>query len=107
MAEARDRHGQPFGAASAPPAQPPAWYAASSGRWRDWLTVLHPPYTAWHLSYVLIGAAMAPRFHLERLLATLIAIVFALLLLLFCARAAGWTFRHTTPASPPPVAAAR
>jgi hypothetical protein len=35
--------------------------------------VLHPPYTAWHLSYVLIGASMAPRFHLERLAATLIA----------------------------------
>jgi hypothetical protein len=35
--------------------------------------VLHPPYTAWHLSYVLIGASMAPRFHLERLVATLIA----------------------------------
>ena len=78
MAEARDPRGQPFGAAAAPSAhppsaQPPAWYAASPGKWRDWLTVLHPPYTAWHLSYVLIGAAMAPRFHLERLLATLIA----------------------------------
>ena len=35
--------------------------------------MLHPPYTAWHLSYVLIGAAIAPRFHLDRLLATLIA----------------------------------
>lgn len=51
----------------------PAWYAVSPGKWRDWVTVLHPPYTAWHLSYVLIGAALAPRFHLERLLATLIA----------------------------------
>ncbi len=82
MAEARDPRGQPFGAAAAPSAhppsaQPPAWYAASPGRWRDWLTVLHPPYTAWHLSYVLIGAAMAPRFHLERLLATLIAFALA------------------------------
>jgi hypothetical protein len=88
VAEAPDRPGQPFGAAAAPSAQPPsaqppsaqppsaqppAWYATSPGRWRDWLTVLHPPYTAWHLSYVLIGAAIAPRFHLERLLATLIA----------------------------------
>jgi hypothetical protein len=61
------------GAASAPVAPRPAWYAASPGKWRDWLTVLHPPYTAWHLSYVLIGAAMAPEFHLERLAATLIA----------------------------------
>ncbi len=51
----------------------PAWYAVPPGRWRDWLTVLHPPYTAWHLSYVLIGASLAPHFHLERLVATLIA----------------------------------
>lgn len=61
------------GAASAPAAPRPAWYAASPGKWRDWLTILHPPYTAWHLSYVLIGAALAPRFHVERLVATLIA----------------------------------
>ncbi len=61
------------GAASASAAARPAWYAASPGRWRDWLTILHPPYTAWHLSYVLIGAALAPAFHLERLIATLIA----------------------------------
>jgi hypothetical protein len=65
------------GAGRAPAAPRPAWYAASSGRWRDWLTILHPPYTAWHLSYVLIGAAMAPRFHLERLGATLIAFFLA------------------------------
>jgi hypothetical protein len=51
----------------------PAWYAVPPGRWRDWLTLLHPPYTAWHLSYVLIGASLAPSFHLERLVATLIA----------------------------------
>jgi len=39
----------------------PAFYAARSGGWRDWWTLLHPPYTAWHLSYVAIGAAIAPR----------------------------------------------
>ena len=55
------------------PPRRPAWYAVPPGRWRDWLTVLHPPYTAWHLSYVLIGAGLAPRLHLERLVATLIA----------------------------------
>jgi hypothetical protein len=32
------------------------------------VTLLHPPYTAWHLSYVAIGAALAPQFHLNRLL---------------------------------------
>ena len=76
MAKARDRRSQSARAASAPSApsaQRPAWYAASPGKWRDWVTVLHPPYTAWHLSYVLIGAAIALRFHLDRLVATLIA----------------------------------
>lgn len=51
----------------------PAWYAAAPGKWRDWLTLLHPPYTAWHLGYVLVGAGMAPQFHLKRLIATLLA----------------------------------
>jgi hypothetical protein len=39
----------------------PAFYALRSGGWRDYLTLVHPPYTLWHLSYVAIGAAMAPR----------------------------------------------
>jgi hypothetical protein len=38
----------------------PAFYAAGSGGWRDYWTLLHPPYTVWHLSYVLLGAALAP-----------------------------------------------
>ena len=37
-----------------------AFYALRPGGWRDYWTLLHPPYTAWHLSYVLIGAALAP-----------------------------------------------
>ncbi|HTJ67373.1 MAG TPA: hypothetical protein VL551_07590 [Actinospica sp.] len=37
-----------------------AFYARSGSRAADWLTVLHPPYTAWHLAYVAIGAALAP-----------------------------------------------
>ena len=45
----------------------PAFYAASSGGWRDWWTLLHPPYTLWNLSYVAMGAAIAPRFSLWRL----------------------------------------
>jgi hypothetical protein len=40
---------------------------------RDWWTLLHPPYTAWHLSYVVIGASLAPRVNTTKLLATLIA----------------------------------
>src|SRR6266540_282107 len=34
----------------------PAWYALERGGWRDYVTLLHPPYTAWHLSYVVVGA---------------------------------------------------
>ena len=37
-----------------------AFYAMRPGGWRDYWTLLHPPYTAWHLSYVLIGAALSP-----------------------------------------------
>jgi len=40
----------------------PAFYALAPGGWRDYVTLLHPPYTAWHLSYVAIGAALAPKF---------------------------------------------
>ena len=40
---------------------PPAFYATpGGGGWRDYWTLLHPPYTVWHLSYVLLGAALAP-----------------------------------------------
>jgi hypothetical protein len=38
----------------------PAFYALAPGGWRDYVTLLHPPYTAWHLSYVAIGACLAP-----------------------------------------------
>jgi hypothetical protein len=39
----------------------PAFYALRPGGWRDYATLLHGPYTLWHLSYVAIGAALAPR----------------------------------------------
>jgi len=55
----------------------PAYYAARSGGWRDWWTLLHPPYTAWHLSYVVIGAALAPRVTLVPMVAALIAFFLA------------------------------
>lgn len=45
----------------------PAFYALRSGGWRDYVTLLHPPYTLWHLSYVAIGAAIAPGFDWTRL----------------------------------------
>jgi hypothetical protein len=49
----------------------PAFYALKPGGWRDLITLLHPPYTAWHLSYVALGAAAAPIVHAERLGAAL------------------------------------
>jgi hypothetical protein len=49
----------------------PAFYALRSGGWRDLVTLLHPPYTAWHLSYVAIGAAAAPHIYADRLAAAL------------------------------------
>ena len=49
----------------------PAFYALRPGGWRDLVTLLHPPYTAWHLSYVALGAAAAPEFHPVRLWAAL------------------------------------
>ena len=56
----------------------PAFYAARSGGWRrDVWAVLHPPYTAWHLSYVVIGASLAPRLDAVRLIATLLAFFLA------------------------------
>lgn len=57
----------------------PAFYAVStgSGGMRDWATLLHPPYTAWHLSYVAIGAALATPFQAWRMAGTLIAFFLA------------------------------
>jgi hypothetical protein len=56
----------------------PAFYALESGGWRDYLTLIHAPYTAWHLSYVVIGAALAPELDDGRLLAALAAFFLAM-----------------------------
>ena len=58
--------------------QRPAFYALQTGGWRDYVTLLHPPYTLWHLSYVAIGAALAPTLPIERLLWGLAAFLLAL-----------------------------
>jgi hypothetical protein len=58
-------------------AERPAFYALAGGGWRDLLTLLHPPYTAWHLSYFAIGAAVAPHIYLNRLLWGLAAFALA------------------------------
>ena len=56
----------------------PAYYTASGRGWRrDIWALLHPPYTAWHLSYVVIGASLAPSVSGLRLAATLVAFFLA------------------------------
>jgi hypothetical protein len=66
-----------------PQALPPAFYAGRPGlgtrrrAWADWWVVLHPPYTLWHLSYVVIGATIAPEFDGVTLAATVIAFFLA------------------------------
>jgi hypothetical protein len=55
----------------------PAFYAMRTGGWRDVVTILHPPYTAWHLSYVALGAAAAPALYAGRLGAALAAFFLA------------------------------
>ena len=56
----------------------PAFYALQPGGWRDYVTLLHLPYTLWHLSYVVLGAALAPHFRTDRMLWTLAAFALAL-----------------------------
>jgi len=43
-----------------PPRARPAFYALEYGGWRDYVTLVHAPYTAWHVSYVVIGGCLAP-----------------------------------------------
>ena len=59
------------------PSTRPAWYALDTGGWRDYVTLLHFPYTAWHLSYVVIGGCLAPIVVWERLGATIAAFALA------------------------------
>jgi ABC-type branched-subunit amino acid transport system permease subunit len=59
------------------PIDRPAFYALRPGGWRDLLTLLHLPYTAWHLSYVGFGAVAASELHGDRLAATLLAFFLA------------------------------
>jgi hypothetical protein len=55
----------------------PAFYALAPGGWRDYWTLLHPPYTLWHLSFVVVGAALAPVLSVRDLVVTLIAFFLA------------------------------
>ncbi len=56
----------------------PSFYALPPGGWRDYVTLLHLPYTAWHLSYVVLGACTASEFHPDRLARVLVAFALGL-----------------------------
>jgi hypothetical protein len=56
----------------------PAFYALRPGGWRDYVTLLHPPYTLWHLSYVAVGAGLASPFSWTRCGAALLAFALAM-----------------------------
>ena len=56
----------------------PAFYALARGGWRDYVTLLHPPYTLWHLSYVVVGGTLAPHVDWRVLGSTLLAFALAL-----------------------------
>ena len=56
----------------------PAFYALAPGGWRDYVTLLHPPYTLWHLSYVAVGAGLATPFSWTRAAAALAAFALAM-----------------------------
>ncbi len=55
-----------------------AFYARSGSPGRDLITLLHPPYTLWHLSYLVIGAALAPDIDWVILAGALLAFFFGL-----------------------------
>lgn len=56
----------------------PAFYALEPGGWRDYVTLLHAPYTAWHLSYVVVGGTLAPRVEWWTLALTVLAFALAM-----------------------------
>jgi hypothetical protein len=56
----------------------PAFYALTPGGWRDYWSLLHPPYTVWHLSCVVLGAAVAPRLNARWLAETVAAFFLAM-----------------------------
>lgn len=61
-----------------PVALGPAYYAdGTPSAWRDIRAVLHPPYTAWHLDYVVIGGLLARRENWTVLGATVLAFFLA------------------------------
>jgi hypothetical protein len=56
----------------------PAFYALRPGGWRDYVTLLHVPYTLWHLSYVALGACLGAVASWSRFGLTVVAFALAL-----------------------------
>jgi hypothetical protein len=56
----------------------PAFYALPQGSWRDYVTLLHLPYTAWHLAYVVVGGCLAVELSWGRLGLTVLAFFLAM-----------------------------
>ena len=56
----------------------PAFYALRRGGWRDYVTLLHAPYTAWHLSYVVVGGCLVAEVSWGRLGLTVLAFFLAM-----------------------------
>jgi len=61
-----------------PHAGQPAFYALRPGGWRDYATLLHLPYTAWHLAYVVVGGCLAASVAWGRLGLTVLAFALAM-----------------------------
>jgi hypothetical protein len=56
----------------------PAFYALRQGGWRDYVTLLHAPYTAWHLAYVVVGGCLVAEVSWGRLGLTVLAFFLAM-----------------------------
>lgn len=56
----------------------PAFYALPRGGWRDYVTLLHVPYTAWHLAYVVVGGCLVAEVPWGRLGLTVLAFFLAM-----------------------------
>jgi hypothetical protein len=55
-----------------------AYYVRGRSGWKAWWSLLHPPYTLMHLSFVMVGATLSPVVNLRNLAATLLAFFLAL-----------------------------
>ncbi len=56
----------------------PTFYSLAPGGWRDYVSLLHLPYTLWHLSYIALGACLAPNVDWSRFGWTVAAFALAL-----------------------------